>query len=373
MFLRLSLFIFFLLFCGSSFSQNSDDAYILSSKKKKQSVSSFIDGPHYLWLDSLHLKKWEIEYDRKENSLSIKEKLIEIKKDSVLLRGFYKDKFRFWSQRSFTPPKSQFSNVSQLLVVGDVHGEYLQLVKMLTVAKVIDKKKNWIYGSAHLVFIGDIFDRGSKVTECLWLIHKLEIQAKQAGGRVHFILGNHEIMILLSDTRYVSNKYSLMSKKMMFNYFRLYSKETYLGRWLRSLNSIIKINDIIFVHAGLSSKSLAIGESLDAVNDRVRSRLALPDNFTKKELYEKNSIFWYRGYFHKNENFISADSLFSVFGAKKIVFGHSEVSEISYFNNNSAIGVNVPFGNDEIESQLLLIENGEYYRVFSDGVIELLK
>jgi len=45
-----------------------------------------------------------------------------------------------------------------------------------------------------LVLVGDCVDRGQEVTQVLWLIYKLEIAAKNKGGSVHFVLGNHEIM-----------------------------------------------------------------------------------------------------------------------------------------------------------------------------------
>ena len=45
------------------------------------------------------------------------------------------------------------------------------------------------------------------VTEVLWLIYSLEEKAKAAGGYVHYILGNHEIMNMSNDLRYVQNRY----------------------------------------------------------------------------------------------------------------------------------------------------------------------
>jgi hypothetical protein len=58
-----------------------------------------------------------------------------------------------------------------------------------------------------LILTGDFFDRGLRVTECLWLMYKLEGEALAAGGRVHFLLGNHEVMNLSGDHTYVRSKY----------------------------------------------------------------------------------------------------------------------------------------------------------------------
>ena len=42
-----------------------------------------------------------------------------------------------------------------------------------------------------------------KVNEILWFVYDLEGQAKEKGGRVHYLLGNHEYMVLYNDLRYI--------------------------------------------------------------------------------------------------------------------------------------------------------------------------
>ena len=61
-------------------------------------------------------------------------------------------------------------------------------------------------GRRHTILVqtGDIFDRGAKVREALDLLMRLEDEAKRAGGRVEFLLGNHEVMNLLHEFRDVS-------------------------------------------------------------------------------------------------------------------------------------------------------------------------
>ncbi len=64
-----------------------------------------------------------------------------------------------------------------------------------------------------------MFDRGEQVTECLWLIYSLEEKAKAVGGYVHFVLGNHEIMNLQGDFRYVQEKYKITAQVMARPYY----------------------------------------------------------------------------------------------------------------------------------------------------------
>jgi hypothetical protein len=111
---------------------------------------------------------------------------------------------------------------------------------------IIDNNFNWTYGNGHLIISGDLFDRGFHITECMWLVYKLETEAEAQGGKVHLILGNHEIFNLTDDWRYVETKYfdnaQLMGKRMN----ELYDTNTELGRWLRSKNIIEKIGDYAF-------------------------------------------------------------------------------------------------------------------------------
>ena len=81
------------------------------------------------------------------------------------------------------------------------------MIELLTNNKIINNDLNWDFGEGHLVIVGDIFDRGSKVNEVLWLIYKLEIQARKMGGRVHFLLGNHDYMVLQRDLRYINSRW----------------------------------------------------------------------------------------------------------------------------------------------------------------------
>src|SRR5262249_9711329 len=102
----------------------------------------------------------------------------------------------FTLQKQAGIPPSSYPAAARILVLSDIEGNFTPFRKLLQASKVIDGNFNWTFGNGHLVFGGNMFDRGQQVTECLWLIYSLEEKAKAAGGMVHFILGNHEIMNL---------------------------------------------------------------------------------------------------------------------------------------------------------------------------------
>ena len=70
---------------------------------------------------------------------------------------------------------------------------------------IIDDNESWIGGTTHLVQLGDILDRGDTERNCIDLLFRLRQEARLAGGQVHILLGNHEVMNVDLDFRYVTN------------------------------------------------------------------------------------------------------------------------------------------------------------------------
>src|SRR5687767_14593097 len=100
---------------------------------------------------------------------------------------------------SLVNEKTEYSNVTRQFVLSDIEGNFGAFRKLLQSNGVMDASYNWTFGDGHLVLVGDFVDRGQDVTEVLWLIYSLEDKAKAAGGYVHYVLGNHEIMIMSGD------------------------------------------------------------------------------------------------------------------------------------------------------------------------------
>lgn len=349
----------------------------------KINLPDYTDGPHFSWIDSKEVRMWYVDHLHNENAISIREKRLKIKSDSVLVKGLKGDKNRYWLKKDkYNVQKTEFDKVDKIVVVGDVHGEYDALVKLLKAAKIIDSELNWIWDNGHLVFIGDIFDRGEKVTESLYLIKKLQQQAIENGGRLHYLLGNHEIMVLMNDARYIAPKYKNMCKRLMINYSRFFKEDTELGKWLRSLNSAVKINDLLFVHGGISPEMIEKKMSLVQINDEIRESLRSDHGKTQaqlmKEVYFPGNPLWYRGYLMKTRNYeiITDEELEKVldfYDVRKIFFGHTEVETIRFLKDGKLIAVNVPMGYDDIKNQILIIEKNKYYRSFSDGNKEIIE
>lgn len=276
-----------------------------------------------------------------------------------------------------TDEKSEYKNAKKILAISDIEGNFRALRRLLQGNGVIDKDFNWTFGTGHLVLTGDFFDRGAHVTEVLWLIYSLEEKAKAAGGYVHYILGNHEIMNLNGDIRYVNAKYFENAALMNEDYMALYSDSAELGRWLRTKNVIERVGDILFVHGGISQEVNALDIQAAKINRLVRPFYAdtsyqYPDARSSL-LYSDAGPFWYRGYYMEpSANMAQVDSTLNLFGTKYIATGHTIIADTITVNFNGTV-FNTDVHHASGRSEALLLENGHFYRVDAVGQRSLIR
>ncbi|MCU7551746.1 metallophosphoesterase [Chitinophagaceae bacterium LB-8] len=278
-------------------------------------------------------------------------------------------------KKKYKVEKAIYKSPSKIFVVSDIEGQYEYFKQILQAGGVMDKNFNWTFDKGALVIVGDVFDRGSQVTECLWLIYYLEEKAKETGGQVHYILGNHEVMNLNGDLRYVNPKYIEFAKQTGVPYLSFYDTQTELGRWLRTKNMMEKIGDLLFVHGGVSQYINQLGHSIDSINILARNyydRSAESMPQVEQLLLLDDGPLWYRGYFMAPlATKEQVDSTLRIFQVKKIILGHTPVERISTFYDGKIINVDVPHAKGASEG--LLVDNKKYYKVNLQGAKELLE
>jgi hypothetical protein len=358
-------------------SNNSEVAKYLKMRYERN-LPEFHDGPHISWVDRNTVRALYLYHDSIKNITKKITGSFKTKSDTFLMDGFFRDDNNYLLHKENSPSSSEFKNIDKIIIIGDIHGGYDTLVKFLLNNSIIDSQMNWNWDAGHLVFLGDIFDRGDKVTEALWLIYKLDYQAKKIGGFVHLLLGNHEILVLLKNQMYIADKYYYLCKKLRITYGSFYSENTVLGNWLRSKNTITKIDDKLFVHAGISPEIVAQGLNQDKLNEMVRFFLNHPERNRKYGLQTKELImgmkgpFWYRGYIeedNKNKRVTrqELDLILDFYNVSKIFVGHSNVEKITTLYNDRVFMMDVPFYSYTSNMKALLFENESFYLLDSSG------
>ncbi len=272
-----------------------------------------------------------------------------------------------------------YEEADKIFAVSDIEGNYYSFVNLLIGNKITDENLNWIYETGHLVLNGDFVDRGAYVTQVLWLIYKLEQEATAAGGHVHFILGNHEVMNMKGNWKYVDDKYVRLARDLGILQKDFYNVNNELGRWMYSKNIIEKIGDNLFVHAGISPIVLNQELSLADINQVARTNFGA--DLENDTLTVPNFIFgrfgplWYRGLvkdykYYPKATINEVNNLLEYYESERVVVGHTIVDEISTDYNGKVVRTDlihpVDINSPEV-SKALLIEGETLYKVDDTG------
>lgn len=332
----------------------------------QKKLAELKDGPYVLYEDEK-----STAYSLNGSYLAQK-KLNKKGNNSLLIQTDQNICFSVSLKASLQIEPTEFPKPQRLFVLSDIEGNFDAFRKLLQSNRIIDRNYNWTFGTGHLVFGGDMFDRGRQVTECLWLIYSLEQKAKVAGGYVHFILGNHEIMNLQGDHNYVERKYKENAAVIGRTLAQLYNENSELGRWLRTKNIVEKIGEMLFLHGGISRKLNQLPLTVTEINQLARPNYALKkydynDERINSIMNSSTSPFWYRSYYdNKVEMSQIIDSTLRKFDVTKIITGHTIVADTISVHYGGKI-INTDTHHAEGKSEALLIENGIYYRVNTRG------
>ena len=233
-----------------------------------------------------------------------------------------------------------WDQVDRVVAIGDLHGDYANYLKALEAAQIVDARGQWSAGETQLVQLGDVPDRGGDTLKIIAHLKKLAAQAHAKGGFVHTLLGNHEAMNTYGDLRYVSaGEYAEFAghdaKKWRDTYFEsvladMKTREpekfaalpadfrdswnaTHPLGWVehqRGWNPkwnpkgeyyewalqdpvAIQINDLVFLHGGISGAYCQ--NSLASLTEKAREALRQNDPATPSVLTDENGPLWYRG------------------------------------------------------------------------------
>lgn len=221
------------------------------------------------------------------------------------------------AQTDVAAASRQSAGSSRVVAIADIHGAWDNLIAILRQAELIDRRDRWSGGDAILVQTGDFIDRGAESVQVAQYLRKLQKQAEKDGGQVIVLLGNHEVLNLIGDLRYVTrdilsayidsrsearhtfycNDYAkhvrrkaamaeqevpsqreVLSKCQnaqafgLVEYIEALGPKGELGEWMRTLPATVQIGEVVFLHGGLSP-ALA-GRDLDDINATVTRQLA---------------------------------------------------------------------------------------------------
>jgi len=217
----------------------------------------------------------------------------------------------------------------RLVAVGDLHGDLDAARRALRLAGAIDARDAWIGGKLVVVQTGDQIDRGDDDRAVLDLFEALKGSAKDAGGEVIPLDGNHELMNVAQDFRYVTPG-SLAA-------FRdagrggtdgraraaAFEPGAAYARLLAQRPIFVDVGGTVFVHGGVLEKHVTYG--LARMDDEVRSWLLGQTPTPPRVVMGEDGPVWTRAYSAApgKDECAELARVLERLGARRMVMGHT--------------------------------------------------
>lgn len=238
-------------------------------------------------------------------------------------------------------PVAHETRSERIVAIGDVHGDLAATKRALRLAGLIDAQDRWSGGATVLVQTGDLLDRGDDEPEILELFWRLQKEAPSTGGRVELLLGNHEVMNVQGDLRYVTpdgfddyaqtpipahwpkvDEGALGLKPGTLARRAAFAPGSSIARRFAEQKIAVVVGDTLFVHGGLSPGHAHQG--IDAINSEATAWLA-GRSAIPRALQESSGPLWNRDYGDApdEEDCASLTRTLDAVGAKRMVVGHT--------------------------------------------------
>jgi hypothetical protein len=210
----------------------------------------------------------------------------------------------------------------RLVAVGDLHGDLQATRAVLELAGAIDGSGHWAGGALTLVQTGDQIDRGDDDRAVLELFARLADEAPKSGGRVIALSGNHELMNVVQDFRYVTPGSNApfggeAGRRAAFQ------PGGEFARMLASRPLVAQVGDSLFVHGGVLESHLTYG--LARLNQEAASFMRGESTAPPSALMAPDSPLWTRAYSAQPgpEECAEAKRVLRALGAQRMVVGHT--------------------------------------------------
>ena len=268
------------------------------------------------------------------------------------------------------PPKSILDSKKRIIVIGDIHADWEITKKIFLRLRLIDLNDKWIAipKNTIVVQLGDQLDGKARLgsdaygeIKILDFLDFIDEQAKFYGGGVYSLIGYHEIMNVQCNFNYVSNLDYTNNRCIKFQPGGSLSKRLACTR-----NTILKVGDFIFVHAGILPNHIKNikGNFIEKINTEMRKYLLtgkIDPEIENLLFKDKDSLLWTRKYDNKDicKNISDVTNFFKV---KSIIVGHSVQNEITSMCDKKIwkvdVGLSKSMGNNNIQV-LEILDNGK--------------
>lgn len=264
--------------------------------------------------------------------------------------------------------ESKRAAVERLVAIGDLHGDLSATRRAFQLGGATDAQDHWVGGKLVVVQTGDVLDRGDGERAILEFLDKQEAAAKKAGGALYRLNGNHELMNVQGDFRYVtaggfksfadesgaaSTAVADLAPEQQGR-AKAFLPGGRMATKLAEFPEVLMVGDTVFTHGGLEPKFVEYG--IDRVNREVsqwmRGQAPLPN-----ALLAEDTPYWSRifgGHGGKRHACQVLDEVLTALGAAHMVVGHTPQKDGITFDCNDKlaridVGLSAYYGSNPTE------------------------
>ncbi|HYQ05073.1 MAG TPA: metallophosphoesterase [Polyangiaceae bacterium] len=238
-------------------------------------------------------------------------------------------------------PSFQLPAVERMVAIGDLHGDVSALRAALRLGGAIDQEGKWIGKNLVVVQTGDQLDRGDDEPQIIELLARLKNEAQAAGGAVHVLNGNHEVMNVQADFRYVTpdgfHDFSAGHPDAVHERLSASVAPEQRGRTAAFLPGgemarrlavqpvVLQIGDSVFVHGGVLEQHVRYG--VGRINQETSAWMAgAPSEPAPNSLSNQRAPIWVRDYSDGTpavDRCAELSRVLTALSAQRMVVGHT--------------------------------------------------
>lgn len=256
-------------------------------------------------------------------------------------------------------PTSLWPAQPRVVVMGDLHADIQAARQAFRLAGGTDENNAWIGGTLTIVQLGDMIGRSDDERQVLDFLFAVREQAEAAGGKVHLLVGNHEVMGARVDNQAVGlnpfpgyedlTDLNLVDARLQFlpDYQKkrgaaLMSGGPYAKRFAK-LPTVLQLGATVYVHGGVVPRWAEYG--LDKINAEVSHWLfgscGEPDSSLGVD--DGDRVMWTRQFsslVDATDCAVLEQSL-ALLGAKRMIVAHTVQATITGYCDNKVWAVDV--------------------------------
>jgi hypothetical protein len=229
----------------------------------------------------------------------------------------------------------------RVVAMGDLHADIGVTRKAFQLAGATNAKDEWIGKSLTVVQLGDILGRSDDERQVLDFIFDVRRKAEAGGGKVHVLIGNHEVFGGRVDNQAVGRNpfpgfegipgldLNDPRLRMLPSHERARGAALMAGgpyaKRLAEFPAVLRVNGTVYAHGGVVPRWARYG--IDKVNEEVRQWLLgrAPEPDSAKGVDDGDRVMWTRQFSSNvdDRDCAELEESLRLLGARRMVVAHT--------------------------------------------------